>query len=418
MTPEEQKALADTLGAQTKTAIEKEAAAIKNDFAAQIEKMKTEGATKADFEALEEKYKEQQEILVKQADLMTQMKNMAHAGDPSKAIVKHFEEALDAKFKSNELETAISKGGSVKIDFKSATIMSTSNFASGVVRGLRMPEVEKIDKNPYFILNLINVFFGGPGSNPFSWVELQKKEGAPTTVAESGTKPYVDYNWVKNEANAKTIAGVVAMTKQQMLNMPSVMNAVRTELMEEVQLVLQNQIIFGDNTGENLKGIVEYAASFDAGALASSVSTPTEVDVLRAAIAQVYREKGSATACLIHPDKAAMMDLTKGTDGHYTMPPFVSASGLVIKGVPVYEAFEFEGHSLTSDGFIVGPFNKSNLNIVEDLVVEIGWVNDMFLKNQMAVRAELFAAHGIKAQHASKFVKGTFASAITDLTKI
>lgn len=418
MTPEELKQLEDAVGDKATKALQQEAANLKSAVEQQIAKMKEEGATKADFESLQEKYDEAHDTLLKQAGELDKLRSISETSEKGDWVGKKLEAALSAK--ASEIANLKNGGPSVKIELKTAaTTVGTGNFGTGVIRGLRMPGIEPIDKNPMFILNLINVIPGGPGSNPFEWLEMQNLNGAVTTVAESGTKPYVDYQWVKGSANAQYIAGVVGITKQALNNLPVIYNLIRTELSEAVMLELQNQILFGDNTGSNLKGIYQYAADFDAGALANTVNVPGEVDVIRAAIAQCYRSYGVATAAMIHPDKAAMMDLQKGTDGHYTMPPFVSADGLVIRGVKVQECFEWATSGVTegTDGFIVGPMSKSNLNIVEDLTFEVGLVNDMFLKNQLALKAEIYAAHGIKAQHASKFIKGNFTDAMSALAK-
>ena len=55
-------------------------------------------------------------------------------------------------------------------------------------------------------------------------------------------------------------------------------------------------------------------------------------------------------------------------------------------------------------------------NIVEDINIEIGYFDDLWRKNQLAVRAEIFGNGGVKAQHKNKIIKGnfTYAKAILD----
>lgn len=402
-------ALVKEVGKQTSDKIAAEFKSLEEKYEKQLTEAKE--AQSKEYEEIKAELTEAKEIIKNQALTMDQLKSISYTD-----VKQQKQVALQALHKSlTDNKEAIEKtasGGTVKISLKTAGVISSSNFGTGVLQGLRLAEIERIDRDPFFILGLINVINGGEGSDPFSWVEMQDKEGAPAPTAESSDKPYKDYNWVENKVTAETIAAVVPVTKQATKKMPMLENMIRTELISELQLVLQNQILRGDGATPNLKGITEYAAAFAAGGLAASVNDPQEADVLRAVVAQIYRNHGIATGLLIHPDKAAMMDLIKGTDGHYTLRPFASADGQIISGARVYQDF-----GLDADAFIGGAFNKSMLNIVEDITLEIGWINDMFLKNQYAIRAEIMCAHGIKAQHANKFVSDNFTTAKAALIK-
>lgn len=406
---EQMDALVKEIGVQATEKISQEFKALEEKYESKIAEAKKASAD--EYESLKAELNEAKETIKNQAVTVDQLKNISYTEAGRQKSV-----ALQALHKSlMDEQAAIEKtasGGTHKISLKTAGVIGSSNFGTGVLQGLRMAEIERIDRDPFFILGLINIINGGVGSDPFSWVEMQDKEGAPAPTAENTDKPYKDYNWVENKVTAETIAAVVPINKQAVKKMAMIENMIRTELISELQLVLQEQILRGDGSTPNLKGITEYAADFAAGGLASSIVAPQEKDVLRAVVAQIYRNHGIATGLLIHPDKAAIMDLTKGTDGHYVLAPFVSADGQTISGARVYQDF-----GIASGSFMGGAFNKSMLNIVEDITIEIGWINDQFLKNQFSLRAEIMCAHGVKAQHANKFVTGDFETAINALSK-
>ena len=71
---------------------------------------------------------------------------------------------------------------------------------------------------------------------------------------------------------------------------------------------------------------------------------------------------------------------------------------------------------LTADEFLGGDLRRYMFNIVEDINIEIGYFDDLWRKNQLAVRAEIFGNGGVKAQHKNKIIKGnfTYAKAILD----
>jgi len=78
----------------------------------------------------------------------------------------------------------------------------------------------------------------------------------------------------------------------------------------------------------------------------------------------------------------------------------------MVAGIPVIPSFDLT----TADDIIGGDFRKYMLNIVQDVTVDIGWINDNFAKNQFAIRAEMMAAGAVKAQHTNKLISTNFAT--------
>jgi HK97 family phage major capsid protein len=121
--------------------------------------------------------------------------------------------------------------------------------------------------------------------------------------------------------------------------------------------------------------------------------------------------KGSRpNAILVSIGAGVDMDLTKDEFGQYIMPQFMVNQDKTLKGVPIIEADDI------ADGeFLLGDFTKCLFNMVQDVTIDMGWMNDQFGKNQFTLRAELEGMQRVKSQFAGTFVKGVFATAIADI---
>ena len=375
-------------------------------------------ATKETMEALEMRVKGLQDM----ADSLSMKLNAPAL--KSNSLPENFNPWVDlAKqfdAKKADLERVVKeKNGSVSLELKN-NVSGTGIFGDRVIFGLRETGLDKVPFRERFIFNLIQTIQGGPGSNPLSWVEqvpVTSGEGvatAATWTAESTSKPVLKWEYTEEKVTAEFLAASSIVTKQAILNWPLLQSEIQNELMRELYDVLDNSVINGTGSGE-IFGIKSYAKPFNVGDI-PAVTDPQNFDVIRAAIAQV-RRGGAPTKrkrggfmpnyILVSVDQAAAMDLAKSSsDGHYLIPPFTSADGTVIKGVKVIETNFLEG-----DEFIVGDFSKYLFNVVEGLRIEIGYINDQFLKNQFTIRAEMYGMGRVKANEAFAFVKGDFTSA-------
>ena len=106
------------------------------------------------------------------------------------------------------------------------------------------------------------------------------------------------------------------------------------------------------------------------------------------------------------------MDLQKTSQYAYQFPNFATPDGTIIKGVKVYGT-KFLG----DDEFLVADTTKYLFNIVEELYIDMNYINDQFIKNQITIRAELMGAGRVKLHETFAFVKGTFNAAQNVINK-
>jgi len=297
---------------------------------------------------------------------------------------------------------------------KAPDLVNSASFGDRVIFGFREAGVSFAALPELFILDLIQVMAGGPGSNPLSWIERNVHTQAgpplvvanPTNVAESTVKSQLGYQWVEGKISAETIAAIVPVTKQAVFNYPMLEQEVRFELVRRLAGVLQTQIIGGSGVSPNLKGINTYATTFAAGGFALAVQLANEFDVLVAAATQILQANFVPTAALVSHLSRGQMSTAKTADGVYALPPFVTAGGLEVYGMRVIGTNE-----MATDQFIVGDFTKSLFNWVENITIEIGMIDDDFALNQYRIRGELQGMHRIKEHEKTAFVKGDFSVA-------
>lgn len=364
----------------------------------------TEGLKKA--ATLEEVKKLSDEL----QEIGLQVKAYSEKNGTEKKKIGFGELVADALTKQkDEIGNAVKNQTAVRLNLKAAGVMGTSIFATGVLQGLRDPQIDAFERNEQTVLNEIEVINGGPGSNPWSWVEKVVKEGGAAPVAENADKPYYDYTFKENKVSSEVIAAIVAVNKQSLQNMPMLQSDIRGELMADLLEQMQYQILRGDGNSPNLNGILTNAVAFAPNAaLADKIQDANEYDVIEAIWAQCYLAHGKPTAVGVHPNMISRMKLNKDLNGQYLMPPFASANGTIVSGMRVVPMWD-----LNPDEFVGGQLTKYGLNIIEDLTIDIGWINDMFKKNQIAIRAEVSCNGRVKDQHKPKIITGTFTHAKT-----
>lgn len=301
---------------------------------------------------------------------------------------------------------------SVNFEIKAPTTMVLGSYAGNALT----TEIDRVisaapNRMPLF-RNIINV--STIRGNKVTWVNKEAKEGGAAMTAEGALKSQMSWTYTEESADVKKITAYVKVSKEALDDLDFLRSEINTDLREEIELTLDNQIAKGTGVGLNLKGILTYAPTFDVTgtSFALAVSNANRLDVLRTAVALVKKERFNPNYIVISPMDAALMDLEKGTDGHYILPPFVTADGQRIAGILV-----IENEAIDEGKFLVGDFTKSNLRIREEININIGYSDDDFVKNLVTILAEMRAAHYIKKHHVPAFLQGTFTDAIADILK-
>jgi HK97 family phage major capsid protein len=320
------------------------------------------------------------------------------------------EKAADFKSLANNRSASVA----FDVNIKAAANMTTANYSGGLI-GLTAwdNEISRPARRSPFMRQLVR---NRPISDQgISWAELANRDGAAAMTAEGALKSKIDFDIVERREVARKITAYVKATKEALQDIPNLRELINTELVEAIELKLDEQILSGDGTGENLKGILEYAPEFavTGTVLENGVDAANYFDVLRIAAWQVLNSGNSRynpTVAIINPIDAAMMDVSKSDATGYVMPPFSTNSGQTVYGLRVVANL-----GVAPGTFVVGDFSKSVLGIREEININVGFENDDFTRNLVTILAEMRAFHYIKTNDFPAFVQGTFATAAADL---
>jgi HK97 family phage major capsid protein len=316
--------------------------------------------------------------------------------------------------KDRILEIAEKGAGSVKLDVKAAGTMTIGNNYSGGTVGLSTLEggFTRVQRRMPFMRELVNS--AGTTSKYVVWIEQANPDpGVAGMTGEGLPKTQTDFDLVERSCDVKKITAFIKVSKEMIADIPFMAGEINGELTELVALKLDQQILSGDGTGQNMTGIEANAIAWAAGSFAATIPAANNSDVLRVGIAQIANNNFMANYILMNPEDSAAMQLTKSSTGEYTYPMFIEGpDGITrVKGIPVVE-----NPGVTAGTFLIGDFTKSNLRIREDMNISVGYVDDDFTNNLMTVLCEARACHFVKTNHYGAFVKGVFATAKAALT--
>ena len=206
--------------------------------------------------------------------------------------------------------------------------------------------------------------------------------------------------------------------------------AVQAEINEILNFNLaakrNNQILTGTGAANQLRGLIyssnPWAKAFNAPTtFEGAIEKANYFDIIRLAILQVvqgantdYATGFMPSAIVLNPVDAAWFDFEKDEDGNYILPPFSSANGTIIKGIPVVE-----DPFMTVGTFLVGDFQRANARIRRGIELRVWEQNeDDALNNLVTITATHRLGFFVKSHHQYAFVYGTFASAKSEIDKV
>jgi HK97 family phage major capsid protein len=306
------------------------------------------------------------------------------------------------------------KGFSITMSRKVVGNMSSSGSLTG--NYFVAPQtVPGVFLQPYEEVHLRNILpVGQTNSNVIRYVRDNGGEGGPGMVAEGGTKPQLDRDLQILDANVRKIATYMRIPEEMMDDIPYLSSFLTQIATEEVMLLEDEQILYGDGTGQNLSGFEVNSTAFSGtglGIAGGTIPVPNHFDVLRAARTQARLLKRRPTVALVNPGDYYKMESTKDSTGNYMLMgggnginPGRNVSGLTIIDSTAVEPDDF---------FVIDPraaaiYDRTGLSIRfydQD--------QDNAIKNLITVVVEKRLA--LPIYYTNGIIFGTFEAAIADL---
>lgn len=338
----------------------------------------------------------------------------ANQKEEPKTAMKQFEEYLiSLKAKDGGISGHVKANKGFELQTKAVSNMVTSY---AIASGSRIPLWERepgVAKAPYrmpFVQDLITL--ARTGSDTVSWVERTLLEGSPAQVAEGSKYAQMSMTYEEKNMTAKYSAVYTKVSDKMLDDIDFILSETQSEIIDNMELLIDSQLYSGDGTGQNHKGIVTYATAFAVPSGFGFVSTPNGLDVLRVAFLQVVTANFIPTAVVLNPIDAAKFDLIKTSTGEYELPPFYDREGKLFVGIRVVE-----NNGVAVGNYLIGDFSKSTFFLRDSLNIRVWDQNeDDAVKGFKTITGRVRGIHRIKGPHTPAFVKGTFAAGITALT--
>ncbi|MDD1966952.1 phage major capsid protein [Pseudomonas putida] len=244
------------------------------------------------------------------------------------------------------------------------------------------------------------------GQNYTYFRELLHTRGA-APVAEGGTKPTSNVTFEPATDRVKKIAVWMPVTEEALADVPQMQGYIQELLRYDLKLEEENQILKGDGTGENLNGLMTQATVYDANLTKAG---DTSIDIVRRGIYQVRKQsKLSADGIVLSELDWMNIELQKDGENRYL---FANLQGLVtpiLWGRPVITSDSMdEGDADAGGEFLIANFARAAILFDRmTYLFKMGLINDMFIKNMIALLAEERLGLGVRRREA--LVKGTFA---------
>lgn len=264
-----------------------------------------------------------------------------------------------------------------------------------------VPGLVDLPRNKPFMMAISNVT---PTSKArIVWAEKRNAEGNAEFIGEGELKPLVDFEIATFSSEAKKAADAIKVSTEMLDDIDFMAGEIEKELQYLVEIQASTGLLSGDGLGDNLKGLDAFAGGFVLTSI--DVQDPNNADAIRAAIAQIRSLNFNANLAVINPVDAANMELEKGTDGHYLIPPFKSADGTTISGVRV-----IEDNGIPVGSVLVGDMTRFRVRIYKPFTASYGWENDDFRKNLVTIIGEMRLHSYVPGNEVGAFVYDTFAN--------
>lgn len=379
---------------------------------------------KEDFETrmkeVNTKFEELKEGLIEKEitdGLQSQIDKLNEKHEALKLTSKQAESFVDTIItKAVSLKDAyIEKGkGFAELTLKSGPLDmgNTTTTGAGIPQDDREPGIAYAPKRRPVMLDVITS--GSTTSNTVSWIEKEDEQGEPAFKKEFETFPKRSWKSKLVELTVKKIAVMAEYSKEILEDVDYFQAELRRDLVEKIQLVLDNNILNGEGGGANdadLKGILEYAQAWNNGTF--TVAEPSIYDVIAVAVNQIEEEHHFPTVIMMRPSTRMTMKLSKDKEGRYLMPPFATANGTTVEGLPIVANTLLKpGEILVLDG------TKAQFLWKRNWQLELSDSHsDNFAKDVLAVRLSGRGVLKVKGTDVKAFVHvADYTQAITALT--
>jgi HK97 family phage major capsid protein len=269
--------------------------------------------------------------------------------------------------------------------------------AGALVESERTGIYEPLGRYPLTIRQLIDVRTTGSDTVEFVRQTQQVTQAAP--VAESnittptgatgeitGEKPEATIRFERVTETVKTIAVWIPATKRALSDASQLRGLVDSELRDDLAEELESQLLTGDGAGENFTGLANTAST-----LAQAFDTNIAVTARKALTNLLVNGKTMPSGWVLNPVDWEAFDLLQDDQGRFYWGGPMAMGPRTLWGSPVAQGF-FQTAGL---GWLANWMKAVLWDREQGSISVSDSHSDFFIRNLVAILAELRAAFGV-----------------------
>jgi hypothetical protein len=212
-------------------------------------------------------------------------------------------------------------------------------------------------------------------------MEETTRTQAAAELAEAGTYQEDAFAFTRRTSPVRKIGSEIPVTDEQLDDVPGMNALLNNRLVFGVRARIDQQIMVGDGTGSTLIGLLN----------ATNVQTqakgadPTANAILKAITLVRVSGRASPTHVFMHGTDIQNLRLAQNAQGDYQFGPPYVAGETTAWGLPIIQT-----EALTAGTAVVASVNPlwMQLYFRKDVEVQVGFINDQFIKGQKTLRGD------------------------------
>ncbi|MGA9222353.1 MAG: phage major capsid protein [Pseudomonas graminis] len=366
---------------------------------------RTEKEIKASGEMQAETRGKVDELLLKQGELQARMQDAEQ-----KLVNANKRHEPDVQQSAGQLVAARMAEEGVSSTFRGARRVTVPRAAitSAPTSGGALVQTERVGivLPPQRTLTIRDLV--APGTTDSNAVEYVRETGFTNNAAVVGegmAKPYSELKFELQNANVRTIAHLFKGSRQILDDASALQSYIDARARYGLMLAEEAQLLYGNGTGNNVKGIIPQAQAY-APPAGIQVQAIQRIDRIRLALLQAQLAEFPSSGIVLNPIDWAAIELLKDGEGRYIIGKPQEGTAPRLWNLPVVET-----QALVQDQFLVGAFSLA-AQIYDRMGIEVlvSTENDKdFENNMVTIRAEERLAFAVYRPEA--FVTGALTAA-------